>query len=247
MFSSKLLLWLVFCAQAWGTAAIIQNVYGTGNFGASVDFLIQPIVGDYVVAACIINSQSSSLPSMAMGDNQGNSYTSSGITSTGFPTLISFAKINASSGTFTVTCFSNQALCCSTTIVAFEYSGLATTSPSDGSSSSAGTGTSQSPGAISTSNANDLIVGVCGGSQNFTGSIAFLAGSGFTSQYQQNVEAPQYPVMIFEDRIVSSTGSYTASSTSSGSIAWRCSSRALKIQSAGGSGSAYRSLLGVGI
>jgi hypothetical protein len=81
-----------------------------------------------------------------------------------------------------------------------EYSGLDLANPLDATASASGKSTTPSSGAATTTSANELLVG--GGTTvgSFTG-----AGSGFTSRIITSPDAD-----ILEDRIVSATGSYTA-------------------------------------
>jgi hypothetical protein len=90
-----------------------------------------------------------------------------------------------------------------------EYAGIATSSPVDGTSSNSGTSTAPNSGAITTTTANALIFGAGVTHGSFT-----APGSGFTKRVITSPDAD-----IAEDRIVSSTGSYSATATSTNS-AW---------------------------
>ncbi|MGH8277325.1 MAG: fibronectin type III domain-containing protein, partial [Steroidobacteraceae bacterium] len=88
-----------------------------------------------------------------------------------------------------------------------EYSGLDATNPLDVTAAAMGSGTSSSSGAATTSSANDLIIGA-----NLVQSITTGPGAGFTNRV---ITAPDGD--IAEDRVVTTTGSYTASAaTTSG-------------------------------
>jgi len=86
-------------------------------------------------------------------------------------------------------------------IAVAEYSGVATASPNDGTNQTA-TGATTTPkgGALTTTNANDLIIGA-----NYVLSNTQGAGSGFTRRVITNPDSD-----ILEDRIVTATGSYSA-------------------------------------
>ena len=91
-----------------------------------------------------------------------------------------------------------------------EYSGLDTVSPLDVSVGAQGTTTSTSnSGAVTTTNANDLLVGA-----NLVQSITTGAGTGFTSR---GITADGD---ILEDRIVTVTGSYNATAALDKVQAW---------------------------
>jgi hypothetical protein len=84
-----------------------------------------------------------------------------------------------------------------------EYSGIATTSPLDVTAAAIGSNSSASSGAATTTNANDLIFGA-----DLTVTETTGAGSGFTSRM---ITVPDSD--IAEDRIVSATGSYAATAS----------------------------------
>jgi chitodextrinase len=91
-----------------------------------------------------------------------------------------------------------------------EYSGIDTTSPFDVGIGGTGTNNSSSSGAVTTTNANDLIVGA-----NFVFTSTIAAGTGFTSR---RITTPDGD--IFEDKIVTAAGSQTATAPLSGAGAW---------------------------
>jgi hypothetical protein len=81
-----------------------------------------------------------------------------------------------------------------------EYSGIATTSPLDVVAAGSGNSGLSSSGAVTTTNANDLIIGA-----NVVYTTTTGAGAGFTNRV---ITVPDSD--IAEDRIVSVTGSYAA-------------------------------------
>jgi glucose/arabinose dehydrogenase/PKD repeat protein len=89
-----------------------------------------------------------------------------------------------------------------------EYRGLDQTSPFDVGRSAAGTAATADSGAATTTSANELVLG--GG---ITTACFTAAGTGFTARIITNPDCD-----IAEDRIVASTGSYSATATASG--AW---------------------------
>ena len=91
-----------------------------------------------------------------------------------------------------------------------EYSGIDTTNPLDVAIGATGTTNSSSSGAVTTTNASDLIVGA---NMVFTSTIG--AGTGFTSR---RITTPDGD--IYEDRVVTAAGSQTATAPLSGAGAW---------------------------
>jgi hypothetical protein len=91
-----------------------------------------------------------------------------------------------------------------------EYSGIATTSPLDVVAAASGNSSLSSSGAVTTTNANDLIIGA-----NVVYTTTTGPGAGFTNRV---ITVPDSD--IAEDRIVSVTGSYTATAPLSPPAAW---------------------------
>ena len=87
-----------------------------------------------------------------------------------------------------------------------EYSGISSTTPLDVFAAAQGSGSSGSSGSVTTTNANDLLVGA-----DLVQMTTKSAGSGYTSRVITNPDGD-----ILEDRIVSTTGSYSATATLSG-------------------------------
>jgi hypothetical protein len=86
---------------------------------------------------------------------------------------------------------------------AAEYSGIDTTNPFDVTASGSGRSTAPNSGSVATTFANELLVGGGTTMGNFK-----TPGSGYTSRIITSPDAD-----ILEDRIVSATGSYSASGT----------------------------------
>ncbi len=102
-----------------------------------------------------------------------------------------------------------------------EYSGLATASPVDVSASAAGTSASMSSGAVTTTQANDLLF-AAGASDN----TVTTPGTGFTARLTGFGN-------LTEDRVVTTTGSYAGTASQNGStwvmqlVAFRVASTAI--------------------
>jgi hypothetical protein len=104
-----------------------------------------------------------------------------------------------------------------------EYSGVATTSPVDVAVGAGGSSATASSGAVTTTNANDLLV-----AGNFVSSHTTAAGTGFTSRLITDPDGS-----IIEDQVVSATGSYSATASLT-SAPWVMQMVAFKAAAAGG-------------
>lgn len=93
---------------------------------------------------------------------------------------------------------------------ALEYSGLDPVNPFDAGASASGTGSSANSGTVSTTTARELIFGAGTTAGGFS-----AAGSGFSTRI---ITSPDLD--IAEDRFVTTTGSYGATASLSGSAAW---------------------------
>ena len=162
-----------------------------------------------------------------VSDSLGNNYVLAigPTTGTGLRQSIYYAAgIKAGSNTVTVR-FNQAAVYVDVRVL--EYSGLDPANPLDVKAGAAGSGTSASSGAATTTSANDLILGAGMTIARFT-----AAGAGFVSRIITSPDAD-----IAEDKTVSSIGSYSATApNSSGSwvmqmVAFRASA------SSGGGGS----------
>jgi regulation of enolase protein 1 (concanavalin A-like superfamily) len=91
-----------------------------------------------------------------------------------------------------------------------EYRGIATTNPVDGAVGASGTGSTSNSGALTTSNASDLLVGA-----DYVQSGTNAAGTNYTSRMITSPDGN-----ILEDRIVTAAGSYNATASLSGSTGW---------------------------
>jgi hypothetical protein len=91
-----------------------------------------------------------------------------------------------------------------------EYGGIDTVSPLDVAVGAQGNSTSSSSGPVTTTNANDLIIGA-----NLVQTMTTGAGAGFTSRMITSPDGD-----IVEDLVVTATGSYTATAPVSPSGPW---------------------------
>ena len=148
-------------------------------------------------------------------DTKGNSYpTASPATDTGnvnAPQIIqTFYAVNIPAGANTITCSRGAHNGGSGRCVVMEYSGLATVSPFDGHQEASLTGTNYTSGSLSTSNANDLLIGYFASRLNQT-----WGGLSWTSRFQNNID---FGVLV-QDKLVSSKGLYSVNATASNSAA----------------------------
>lgn len=208
--------------------AFVQAKYATPHPSQSVvtvTFSAAQTAGDLNVAVVGWNDTSATVSSVS--DTSGNLYTlaigptrvSGAITQS-----IYYAKnilaAAANSNVLTVR-FSASAI--SPDIRILEYKGLDPASPLDVASAATGNNsTSASPSAV-TSNANDLIVGA-----NIVVSSTNGPGTGFTQRLLTSPDGD-----IAEDRIVSATGSYSATAPLSSPAAWIMQMVAFKATAAG--------------
>lgn len=183
-----------------------------GSLSTSGSFSTLPAVGNTVVV--LVSRSGSAGATISVSDNQGNSYTKaveSPNVSTCNTSSIWYANVGTSSGTFTVTATNSGSAGSSyISAVALEYSGLASSSLVDQTASNSGTGVGTlSSGSITTTNANDLLIGVCcsdkSSNQTWTD-----PGAPWTQRFLESSGA-NYEMGIGNDRIVSVTGTYSVS------------------------------------
>ena len=165
-------------------------------------------LGNLNLVAIGWNDTTSSIQSVT--DSLGNIYTLAvGPTAgTALQQSIYYAK-NIKAGSNTVTVKFNQAASFPDVRV-LEYSGLDTTSPLDASAGSSGKSATASTGPVTTKFASELILGA---DIVWTGNKA--PGSGFTARIITSPDSD-----LAEDRIVTATGSYSASATLTASGPW---------------------------
>src|SRR5437868_6045842 len=179
----------------------------TATTAVVLSYAVAQTAGNLNIVAVGWDNTTSTVSSVS--DSRGNAYAQAGTTVTGrgIRQAIYYAK-NIAAGSNTVTVSFNQA----TPFVdvrILEYSGLDTASPLDVTAVAGGSGTSANSGAATTTAANELIFGAGYTVSTFTG-----AGAGFTSRIITSPDSD-----IAEDRIMTSTGSYSASAPNTGSSA----------------------------
>ena len=200
-----------FKATSAGSIGFVQlNNIIINSTSVSVVYSSAQTAGDLNVVAVGWNDTVSSVSSVT--DTKGNLYSLAvGPTKgTGLSQSIYYAKniVAAAAGTNTVVVKFSQTPAVPD-IRILEYSGLSTTSPLDVTASALGDSTSSSSGSATTTAANELIFGA-----NMVATGTTGPGSSFTSRI---ITASGD---IVEDRIVSSTGSYSASAPLSPSGNW---------------------------
>ncbi len=187
-----------------GTISFVQVKAATpqtASASVAVAYPAAQTAGNMNIVAVGWNDTTSTVNTVT--DTRGNTYTLAiGPTSgTGLRQSIYYAKnIAVGSNTVTVT-FSKAAAFVDVRVL--EYSGLDTVNPLDKTVAAAGSGTAANSGAATTTVANELIFGA-----GMTAAVFTSAGSGFISRIITTPDAD-----IAEDRIVSATGSYSATAT----------------------------------
>ena len=198
-----------------GTISYVQGNYATPQSPQSsvtVTFTGAQVSGDLNVIAVGWNDSTATVSSVR--DTEGNVYTlavgptiQSGIASQS----IYYAKdiVAAAAGTNTVTVtFSTAATFPDIRIL--EYGGADPNNPVDVTAASSGSSTSSSSGSATTTNATDLIFGA-----NLVQTLTTGPGSGFTNRLLTVPDAD-----IAEDKMVTTTGSYSATAPVSPSGLW---------------------------
>jgi len=198
-----------YTAVAIGSNSFVQANSGpstiqSSNSSVAVSYLNPQTAGNLNIVVVGWGDTTSSISSIT--DTQGNTYTPAvGPTSTtGLQQSIYYAK-NTIGGSNKVTVTFNQAAAYPDVRV-LEYSGADTTNPLDVTAAGTGAGTAANSGSATTASSNELIFGA-----GTTGTAFSAAGSGFTSR-MINIYGN-----IAEDKLVTSSGSYNATATTSSS------------------------------
>ncbi len=113
-----------------------------------------------------------------------------------------------------------------------EYSGLDAVNPLDVSVGAQGSSATSNSGSVATTNANDLLVGA-----NLVQTWTTGAGTGYTSRVITTQDAD-----ILEDRVVTATGTYSATAAMGVSGAWIMQMAAFRAAGSGGTTSSITSL-----
>src|SRR5712671_6938154 len=195
-------------------AFVQQNsaVPQTPQITVPVAYRLGQIAGDLNVVVVGWNDSTASVSSVK--DTSGNAYIPAiGPTvQTGVATqTIYYAKniSTASAGANTVTVTFTIAATYPDIRIA-EYSGLDTVNPLDVAVGAQGSGTSSNSGTITTTNANDLLIGA-----NLVQTGTSGAGTGYTNRVITSPDGD-----ILEDRVVTTIGSYAATAPISPSAQW---------------------------
>jgi chitodextrinase len=216
-------------SAAGGAASIayVQGTYQTPDSASSVSvtYASAQASGDLNVVSVGWSDSVSTVQSIT--DSQGNNYVAAvgPTSSTGNASLsIYYAKniaaAAANANTVTVT-FSGTVSYPEVRVL--EYSGLDPNNPFDVGIGASGTGTAQNSGSVTTTNANDLLVAF-----NYLDDSTTASGTGYTQRLITNGGD------LVEDQIVTSTGSYSATSTQGGADWWVMQLAAFRAASTGG-------------
>jgi hypothetical protein len=198
---------------AWSTIAFVQGhgnfTYGTNTVSAT--FVSAQTAGNFNVIS--IGWADSTTIVNGVTDSRGNVYSLAvGPTrNTGNATqYIYYAKniVSASAGANTVTVTLSAASVTWPELRIAEYSGIDTSNPFDGAVGNSGSSSTSSSGNLTTTNANDLLVGV-----NYVQGTTSGPGSGYTQRYIIHGN-------ILQDRTTTTTGTYSATAPFSPSGWW---------------------------
>jgi hypothetical protein len=122
-----------------------------------------------------------------------------------------------------------------------EWSGQAASSPTDGSNSNNGSGSSQTSGNVTTANANDLLWVAA---VEALGSNGYSLGSGYSNLTQ---DSTTFSNLAIESQVVSATGTYNGAITGGVGVSWACGMVAIKQLAVAGTPSySVMSMMGVG-
>lgn len=212
-----ILLFALCCAHAFATAALVQS--GVGALSSNTTH------GNFLIFACGTNSQTNNVTGLT--DTESNSWVQANWT----PfigqneSLVVFYALNIVGGTHdTILTYTGGGGCLRVFSMS-EWSGMPTSgllaAIVDGVSGTHGASGSCDPGAITTTNANDVIIGA--GVNYSTGTHGFEA-SGYTQLTTSSAQDAEY-------KIVSATGSYDPLFTTTTGI-WMCTGVAFKQASA---------------
>ena len=194
-----------------GTAGFVQVNAATPQTASASVPIVYPVpqtAGNLNIVVVGWNDTTSTVSSVK--DAHLNNYVEAGttVTGTGLSQAIFYAK-NIAGGSNTVTVAFNQAAAY-VDVRILEYSGLDPTNPLDKTAGAAGSGTSMSSGAATTTSANELVFGA-----GTTANIVQAAGANYLSRIITSPDGD-----IAEDQTVTTTGNYTAAATNGGADSW---------------------------
>ncbi|HTJ24078.1 MAG TPA: hypothetical protein VL383_16885, partial [Gemmatimonadaceae bacterium] len=183
--------------SASGSVAFVQST--ANGFGARTLSVLLPstTAGNLIVVG--FDYAGTTVDSVT--DSRGNTYVQAGseVTSPGGATARLYYAKNIAGGTDTIT-VSLADSTSSLEVYAAEYTGVDPTSPLDGSAQAAGSSSSVSSGALTTTSDNDVLVAFC------VGDTSCNPGAGFTSRETLHSN-------LLEDETTGAAGSYTATAT----------------------------------
>jgi outer membrane protein assembly factor BamB len=202
------------------SAAFVQgrNVQVTSGTKASRAFSKANAAGNLIVAYVVWDNPGT----VTLSDTRGNTYTAATARQSwgnNWSAQVFYAS-GISAGSNTVTATFGTSIKSFGIVYLHEYSGLANVSPVDVSASAAGSSASMSSGAVTTTQANDLLFGAGVSTNSVT-----TAGTGFTARLTGFGN-------LTEDRIVTTTGSYAGTATQNGT-AWAMQLVAFRAASGG--------------
>jgi hypothetical protein len=192
---------------------------GSGT-SATLAFTSNTVAGNILIVTARIGSPTGQNPSVS--DSQSNTYTRQNYgEDTASNGLGVWTAVTSAGGANTVT-LTNATSATRRWIIA-EYSSNGETISVDQVAANTGNSTALDSGSVTTVNASELLIGA--GEINNT--ATFTAGTSFTVRQEISQK------IALEDRVVSSTGSYSASMTLSSSGIWRSVIVTLKSAGAG--------------
>ena len=203
--------------------SFIQSAFATVSFATtvSVAYSSNPTAGNFLCASV---GSDGAFATPTFTDNNSNTWADAVLSDdgggcknkTGYA-----ANCNAGATTVTGNKSSNGAM----GLAIAEYSGIATVSPLDQTNTGGGFGTDISTSSVTTTQADELLVGVVTG---VTNNATFTPDAPWNERQDTQALRPTE----FCDRIVSSTGSYTFDSTMSTTDTWRAAISTYKAASA---------------
>jgi chitodextrinase len=219
------------------TATVITNSAGAvGNVqsadqdpaygnAVAVSFPASQTAGDLNVVVVGWSSSTSSVTSITDSNNNTYLVAAGPTTNAGNGTQTIYYAQNIAPGANTVTVTFNGTVDAPDVRV-LEYSGIVASGALDVSAGASGNGTALNSGSATTTNAIDLLVGA-----NYVGGAFAAVGNGYTQRLVSNPDGD-----LVEDQVVSTTGSYSATSTQAPSSWWVMQLAAFR--TSGGSASA---------
>lgn len=214
---------IAFIIGSWsGQSTIGESSHATNS--------VDTTGGNFVVAVITSNNAVQSVT-----DNKSNGYTLIGPFAGAGADNVYIAYTNNSTA---ATCGTGHVITANSagssfiTISAAAYSGLATSGVLDKQHSASGTGTALDSGSTTTTaQANELLIG--GGTVAAGSTVTWTAGTGYTIR-SSVTNAAVGGVSYLEEKIVSATGTYNATATSSVSGGWDAAIATFKDAAAGG-------------